>query len=153
MILSSPDPAADPFFAAALLALQHEAFEIEAALIGTRELPPLQDDMVSLPAFRGSWITAWDGTSLVGAVAWTDDDRDGVAEIDRVMVHPSAHRRGIASLMVTAMLDRLPGYDVVVTTGSDNPPGIAMYAKHGFETVGEIEVPPGVRLTQLRRSA
>jgi len=149
MIFSAPDPAADPYFAAALLELQHAAFEIEAQLVGTREIPPLQQDRDALTAFRGSWITAWDGVTLVGAAAWRGTQ--GVLEIDRVMVHPAAHRRGIASALLDRIVDAASGRDITVATGRDNPPGIAMYAKYGFVAEGEQHVPPGVWITRLRR--
>jgi len=150
MILSSPDPAADPYFASALLDLQRTAFEIEAALIGTRDIPPLQQDHTALAGFRGSWVVAWEGTELVGAAAW----RTGpVAEIEKVMVHPSAHRRGIGSALMSWIIERESGHDIVVTTGRDNPPGVALYSKHGFVAEGEAQARPGVWLTRLRRPA
>jgi len=150
MILSAPDPAADPYFAAALLDLQRAAFEIEAEFVGTRDIPPLQQDRVGLAGFRGSWVVAWEGTALVGAAAWRTGD---AVEIEKVMVHPSAHRRGIASALMKQIIERAAGRDIVVTTGRDNPPGIAMYTRHGFVAEGDEEVPPGIWLTRLRRPA
>ncbi len=150
MILSAPDPAADPYFAAALLDLQRTAFEIEAEFVGTRDIPPLQQDRVGLTGFRGTWVVAWEGTDLVGAAAWRRGD---VVEIEKVMVHPSVHRRGIASALVSQIIERAPQSDIVVTTGRDNAPGVAMYAKHGFVPEADEEVPPGIWLTKLRRPA
>ena len=150
MILSSPDPAADPYVARALLAMQHAAFEIEAAFVGSREIPPLTEDQVALTAFRGQWVVAWDSTDMVGAAVWTDCE-DHV-EIDRVMVHPSAHRRGIGSALLGRVVEANHGRDVVVTTGRDNPPGIAMYAKHGFVPEDDFEARPGLWLTRMRLS-
>ncbi len=150
MILSAPDPAADPYFAAALLDLQHAAFAIEAELVGSRRLPPLLEDVVDLTAFRGCWVMAWDGTTLVGAAAWQLGD---VAEIVKVMVHPEHHRRGIAGLLMTEVIARSPGRDLVVATGRDNPPGIALYSKHGFVAEGDEEVEPGLWIRRMRRSA
>lgn len=149
MIFSTPDPAADPYFAAALLELQRTAFAIEARLIGTREIPPLQQDRDALTAFRGSWITVWDGVALVGAAAWRSTQE--ALEIDRVMVHPEAHRRGIGSALMDRIVVAASGRDIRVSTGRDNPPGIALYAKYGFVAESEQEVPPGVWITCLRR--
>lgn len=64
MIFSAPDPATDPSFAAALLALQHAAYALEADLVGDDRLPPLLEDEHALCAFRGRWTTAWDGVEL-----------------------------------------------------------------------------------------
>lgn len=150
MILSSPDPAADPYVARALLAVQHAAFEIEASFVGSRDIPPLQEDVVDLAAFRGRWVVAWDGTDLLGAAAWRE--RPTEIEIDRVMVHPSAHRRGVAHALVGRMVESAGDRDLVVTTGRDNPPGVAMYAKHGFVPEGDLEPRPGLWLTRMRLS-
>ena len=86
MIFSSPDPASDPYFAVTLLRLQKTSYALEAELIGDDRIPPLQEDEVELTAWRGRWLTAWDGVDLVGAIAWREsDDR---VEIEKVMVSP-----------------------------------------------------------------
>ncbi len=151
MILTSPDPAADPFVARVLLAMQHAAFEIEAAFIGSRDIPPLQEDEQALTAFRGRWVIAWDGPDMLGAVAWRE--RPDHVEIDRVMVHPAAHRRGVGTALLARVVEVSAGCDLVVDTGRDNPPGLAMYAKHGFVAERDMEVAPGLWLTRLRRPA
>jgi hypothetical protein len=53
MILSTPDPALDRAFAAALLRLQHDAYRSQAELIGDDRLNALAADENSLPAWRG----------------------------------------------------------------------------------------------------
>ena len=117
MIFSSPDPATDPYFAVTLLRLQRTAYALEAELIGDDRIPPLQEDEVGLTAWRGRWLTAWDGVDLVGAIAWREDD-DRV-EIEKVMVDPSALRRGIASTLLGEVLERAHGREVAVATGRD----------------------------------
>jgi len=151
MIFSAPDPAADPYFASVLLNLQREAFEIEAQFLGTRDIPPLRQSPEALAGFRGSWVMAWDGTMLIGAAAWQETPSE--VELEKVMVHPSAHRRGVASALIAQVVERTPGRDIVVTTGRDNPPGIAMYTRNGFVAEGDEEVPPGIWLRHLRLSS
>jgi ribosomal protein S18 acetylase RimI-like enzyme len=149
MIFSSPDPACDPYFAGALLQLQKTAYALEAELIGDSRIPPLQQDEVDLTAWRGRWVTAWDGVDLVGAIAWWEsDDR---AEIEKVMVSPSVMRRGIASTLLGQVLQQTSGREIVVATGRANTPAVSFYAKHGFEVEGDQEVPPGIWITRLRR--
>jgi GNAT superfamily N-acetyltransferase len=151
VILSSPDPATDPYFAAALLRLQHSSYALEAELLRDDRIPPLHEDEVSLAAWRGRWVTAWDGVRLVGAIAWAEDD--ALIEIDRVMVSPGATRRGIASTLLGRVLDRSSGREVAVATGRDNAPAVALYAKHGFRAVGDEQVPPGIWISRFRRPA
>ena len=149
MILSSPDPAADPYVAAALLRLQRVAYAVEAELIGDDRISPLQQDEVGLTAFRGRWVVAWDGVDLLGAAAWSVT-HDAI-EVEKVMVHPSAHRRGVA----TALLDRVvtvPDRPVLTATGRDNTPALAFYRRLGFAHDGDEQVPPGIWVSRLRLS-
>lgn len=147
MIFSSPDPAADPYVAAMVLALQRTSYAVEAELIGDHRLPPLHEDERGLTAWRGRWLMAWDGVELVGAAAWSEHD-DHV-DIAKVMVSPPAMRRGIGSSLVRAVLAASEG-PVVVATGRDNVPAVTLYAKHGFGRERDVEVPPGIWVSQFR---
>jgi GNAT superfamily N-acetyltransferase len=150
VILASPDPALDPGFARELLRLQHDAYRLEAELVGDDRLPPLQDDDLTLPAWRGRYLVSWRGVELVGAIAWRDlGDR---LDIDRLMVDPAAHRQGVGTTLLQAVLDRADGRPVRVSTGRDNTPAVALYLRHGFVADGDEQVPPGLWITHLRRA-
>lgn len=149
MIFSSPDPAVDPYFAQTLLGLQRSSYALEAEIIGDDRIPPLREDAAGLTAWRGRWITAWDGVDLVGAVAWTEHG-DHV-DIDKLMVDPDAIRRGIATALLGRVIERSSGRQVVVSTGRDNVPAVSLYVKHGFEREGDEQVPPGIWISRFFR--
>ena len=148
MILASPDPALDRAFAAALLRLQHDAYRSQAELIGDDRLRALEADEDSLPAWRGRYLVAWEGTDLWGALAWRPGS---VVEVDRVMVDTTARRRGVAAALVGAVLDHVGGVPVETWTGRDNSPGIALYRRLGFEPIADEQAPSGIWVTRLRR--
>jgi GNAT superfamily N-acetyltransferase len=150
MILSSPDPALDPYVAAMLIKLQHEAYAIEAALIGDDRIPSLHEDTEALAAPRGRWCTAWDGVELLGAASW--HEHEGHIDIDRLMVSPSALRRGIATALLAHVRERSGARDLVISTPRDNSPAVSLCAKNGFEAVGDEQVPPGIWITRFRRT-
>ena len=150
MILSSPDPAADPYVATALLRLQRSAYAVEAQLIGDDRLPPLQQDEVGLTAFRGRWVTAWDGVDLVGAAAWSTGSES--VEIEKVMVDPAAHRRGVASALLGRVIEDAADRPITAATGRDNTPARALYEKHGFAHDADEQVPPGIWISRLSLS-
>ena len=150
MILAAPDPALDPWFARELLRLQHDAYRAEADLVGDDRLPPLQEDEVTLPAWRGRYLVSWRGVELVGAIAWRDHGNH--LDIDRLMVAPPAHRQGVGTTLLRAVIDRADGRPVVVSTGRDNAPGVALYVRHGFAVEGDEQVPPGIWITRFRRA-
>ncbi len=149
MILSSPDPALDAAFAAELLRLQHEAYRTQAELIGDERLVALTADEESLPAWRGSYLVAWEGTRLLGAVAWRPSS--DVIDLDRVMVDPTARRRGVAATLIRALLERVGALPVETVTGRDNAPGIALYRRFEFEPLADEQAPTGIWVTRLRR--
>ncbi|NRQ51714.1 GNAT family N-acetyltransferase [Aeromicrobium stalagmiti] len=151
MIFSSPDPASDPYFADTLLTLQRSSYALEAELIGDDRIPPLHEGQGELSAWRGRWITAWDGVDLVGAVAWSDHG-DHV-DVAKVMVSPAAMRRGIASALLGRVLEASAGRQVVVATGRDNAPAVSLYAKLGFAREADEQVPPGIWVTRFRLGA
>ena len=148
MILATPDPAVDRAFAAALLRLQHDAYRSQADLIGDDRLRALAADEYSLPAWRGRYLVAWEGTDLLGALAWRTGD---VVEVDRVMIAAPARRRGLATTLVQAVLGLVGSCPVETQTGRDNAPGIALYRQLGFEPVADEQAPSGIWVTHLRR--
>jgi ribosomal protein S18 acetylase RimI-like enzyme len=150
MILSAPDPALDRSFAASLLRLQHDAYRIQAGLLGDERLTSLAADDDTLPAWRGRYLVAWRGTQLIGAIAWRKFHDS--AEIDRLMVDPSAFREGIASALLEAVLAELVGTRIDTWTGRDNAPGIALYRRFGFDPVGDEQQPGGIWITRLLKA-
>ncbi len=150
MIFSCPDPALDPYFAAKLLSLQHEAYALEAELVGDDRLPPLQEDHEAIAEPRVQWCTAWDGVDLLGAISW--HEHEDHVDIERVMVSPAAHRHGIATALLGHVREDAHGRELVVSTGRDNAPGVTLYLKHGFMPVEDEEVPPGIWITRFRLS-
>lgn len=148
MILSTPDPALDRSFAAALLRLQHDAYRTQADLIGSDQLVSLTTDEELLPSWRGRYLVAWEGTQLVGAIAWRVGD---TVDVDRLMVDPSARRRGVAAALLRVVLEDTGSRPVETVTGRDNSPGIALYRRFGFAPVGEEQAPSGIWIMRLRR--
>ena len=151
MILSTPDPALDLAFARALLRLQHEAYGTQADLIGNRGLLSLAADVDSLPAWRGRYLVGWDGTNLLGALAWRSDGSE--ADLDRLMVDPAVHRQGVATRLLATLLERVGAGPIRTYTASANRPGLALYDRFGFQKEGEDETATGISITRLRRSA
>ena len=148
MIVSAPALAADPHVVAEVLAMQRAAYAVEADLIGDDRLPPLHEDEHAIASWSGRWTTAWEGVDLLGAIAWTDDGQ--VLELAKVMVHPAAMRRGVASVLLARVLADSGAARVVVATGRDNVPATGFYRRHGFDHAGDRQVPPGVWVSAFR---
>lgn len=143
---------ADPAKAERLLAVQRAAYAAEAELMGFEGIPPLHETLDELVSDEQQWLGRFTGATLVAGLAWEEDGDAGV-EITRLVVAPAAFRRGHASALLDAFDERVSGRAVSVSTGSANAPGLALYARRGFEVVGEEEIAPGVGLTRLLRPA
>lgn len=129
-----------------LLALQRAAYAIEAALIGDDRIPALSEDLPALVAAGLSWWGAVEGDRLVGAVAWVETS--GLIDVHRLVVAPSAARRGIGRALVTEVLRLAGDRRVEVSTGRDNGPGRALYEELGFSWVDDVEVLPGLSVSR-----
>ncbi|MEV1146399.1 GNAT family N-acetyltransferase [Micromonospora sp. NPDC049799] len=74
-----------------------------------------------------------------------------VVDIDRLVVDPAAHRRGVGRALVTAVLDRAGSRRVLVATGRANRPARRLYETLGFAAATEEEVVPGLWITRYAR--
>jgi ribosomal protein S18 acetylase RimI-like enzyme len=128
-----------------LWTVQRLAYAVEAELIGFDGIPPLHESLEDLRDCGETFLGLYDPEGLAGAVSYQLDG--STVDICRLVVHPRAHRRGIAS----KLLDALPSGPQTVSTGSKNEPALRLYRKRGFVEVGTREVGPGVSITDLNR--
>ena len=141
---------ADEAVARSVLALQREAYAVEAELIAADGIPQLSETFGELQAAGLDWLGTFDETGLTGAVSWKVLD-DGTVDIHRLVVAPRAFRRGIATALLDALDSRFPGGHILVSTGRDNGPARELYRKRGFTVVREREALPGLWVTDLDR--
>ena len=142
----------DDGLAGRVLALQREAYAVEAALIGSDGIPAITETLEQLHAAGESWLGSFDAGGLNGAVAWRRLD-DGTLDICRLVVAPRAFRQGVATALLDELDRRFPGSPMMVSTGSANEPALALYRRRGFRPIREREAAPGLRVTELARPA
>lgn len=130
--------------AAELVRLQRAAYAVEAALIGDDRIPPLHEGPADLRAARLRWFVVREAAGLVAAVGFTE--HDGEVDIDRLVVHPSQHRRGLGRRLVERVLR--DAERAVVATGRDNAPARGLYAALGFDHRGDREVLDGLWVSE-----
>jgi ribosomal protein S18 acetylase RimI-like enzyme len=140
----------DPDTLRCLLDLQHASYAVEARLIGFDGIPPLHESLEDLRGCAESFLGLDDGAGLAGAVSWVRR-QDGTLEICRLMVHPRAFRRGIATTLLDALDHVEPAPRAVVSTGTANHPALVLYTRRGFAPVDTRQVAPGTTITILER--
>lgn len=135
-----------------VIALQFDAYLVEAELMGLKDLPPMHETVESLRLSRETFWGSFDGAELVGVLSATE--KGDVTEICRLMVAPTHFRRGIATrLLAHALAMAGPDATCHVSTGRANAPAIALYKQHGFEETSVREVEGGVEMIMLTRKA
>jgi ribosomal protein S18 acetylase RimI-like enzyme len=141
---------ADDATGQAVLALQRESYAVEAALIGSDGIPALTEPLDALRAAGEAWLGVSDDAGLSGAIAWRELE-NGTVDICRLVVAPRAFRQGIASRLLDALDERFPERAMVVSTGRDNEPAIALYRRRGFKVLRDREAAPGLFVSELER--
>lgn len=94
-------PHRDPALAARLVALQRVAYGQEARLIGSTAIPPLHEAPAAVMALDLLFLGVA-GATLEAALGYRV--RDGVLDLDRLMVAPEAARRGLGRRLVSFAL-------------------------------------------------
>jgi ribosomal protein S18 acetylase RimI-like enzyme len=140
----------DPDTLRRLRDLQYAAYAVEARLIGFDGIPALHESLEELRDCGESFLGLDDEAGLVGAVSWVRR-QDGTLEICRLMVHPRAFRRGIATALLDCLDRAEPVRRAVVSTGTGNHPALALYTRRGFTPIGTRQIVPGTSITIMER--
>ncbi|TKC16278.1 GNAT family N-acetyltransferase [Robertmurraya kyonggiensis] len=133
-----------------VLRLQRQAYKVEAAYIGTYDIPPLKETLEELLNSRETFIGYFVDDTLAGILSYKF--KKGVIDIHRVMVHPAFFRRGIAGSLIQYIEDKMVSAEfAIVSTGAKNIPAIKLYEKLGFEELDQSVVGDGLVLTNLKK--
>src|SRR5262249_50682729 len=135
-----------------LLSLQRAAYSVEAAIIGSTEIPALRDTVATLQACGESFWGYFDEGRLTGAISYR---RLGdTLDIHRLVVHPTQFRRGIARSLVRFVEDSARNAHLrrlTVSTGAANAPAHALYHGEGFSPLSSEEAIPGLSITRFEK--
>jgi len=133
-----------------VLAIQHAAYAIEADLIGTRNIPPLNDTLETLQDSDEFFYGCWLDEGLAGIVSCLNNDF--MVEICRMAVHPDYFRRGVASALLNFVERQYPEARIAtVSTGAKNEPARQLYLRHGFVQKGLTMPEEGVFLAMFEK--
>ena len=140
----------DPRAAEAIHALQQASYAVERDLLGVDDFHPLRLTVEDIRREPDTFLGAWEGGRLVGAVSFTDSE--ALVDVGRLIVHPTHLRRGIASRLLEAVERRAgPGRRLTVSTAALNEPAVRLYRKHGYHVVEHAVLPDGLALVRLAK--
>lgn len=104
----------------------------------------MEELIESRETFFGYFI----GEELAGAISFTNDNNE--LTICRMVVDPNHFRKGIAQALLKFIEKEHPDLTMMkVSTGKDNAPAKSFYLKNGFILVGDLEVVPGLYISNF----
>ncbi|WP_037570906.1 GNAT family N-acetyltransferase [Phaeacidiphilus oryzae] len=147
-----------------LLKLQYLCYQSEAETYADWSIDPLTETLGALRARLANrrTVVARLGEEVVGAVCgWTD--ADGVAHIERLVVHPRLRRHGLGGRLLRAIEEQLatptPGNPSPrafrLFTGERSLGNIRLYRKLGYAQTGveTAEATPKITFVVLEKPA
>ena len=128
--------------------VQQAAYTVERDLINYPDFPPLRVTVADIQAETEHFLGYWQDAALVGVLSF--DSKPGLVDIGRLIVHPLAFRRGIASTLLRAVEHYgEPGGQLTVSTAAKNHPAVQLYQKHGYRLTEQTTLPDGLALVRF----
>ena len=116
-----------------ILRLQYLAYQSEAALFGSNDIPPLKQklDEVTEEYAQGRILKMIDedGT-IIGSVR--AKEADGTVYIGKLMVHPDHRRKGYGRRLLTEIERNFPGKRYELFTSTRSKDNIRLYQDNGY---------------------
>ena len=116
-----------------ILQLQYLAYQSEADLFGTRDIPPLKqtlDEVVS-EFNSGIILKMVIAGNIIGSVRATE--KDGTVYIGKLMIHPDFRRKGYGSLLLREIERHYPDKRYELFTSTRSKDNIRLYHKNGYK--------------------
>lgn len=126
---------------AEILELQYLAYQSEAELFKSKDIPPLRETLDELAdEFNDGEILklVLDDGTIIGSVRATL--KDGTAYIAKLMVHPDFRNRGFGSKLLREIEDCFPDTRYELFTSTKSVDNIRLYQKMGYEIFDQKEI-------------
>lgn len=122
-----------------VMEIQKRAYEQEALLIGTKEIPPLHETVEELKQCGERFLGCYVDGVLAGVLSYKMNSN--MLDIHRLFVDPEFHRQGFAQKLLDSIEGNNSGFEkVIVSTAAGNKPAIRFYEKNNFREVGKKKI-------------
>jgi len=126
-----------------------ESYRVEAGLLGVDSFPPLERPITAIRSSRNSfWCYLLD--KRITGVVEVEEAPDAIS-ICSLAVHPEFFRQGIASALISRVVNRASGAKLTVQTARLNHPAISLYKKFDFVETEVWTSKEGIELVALER--
>ena len=135
-----------------ILDLQYLAYQSEAKLFDSQDIPPLKQTLsdVENEYQKGIILKALDENhAIIGSVRAFRDN--GTVYIGKLMVHPSKQRQGIGTKLLLEMEKQYPRQRYELFTSTRSEKNIALYKKLGYSIFDEKQVTEELRFVYMEK--
>lgn len=132
--------------------LQQLAFETEAEMIGSRDVPALVETVEENERDFPNWtyLTLLNSKGrIIGAVRYKQNEN--IVEVGRLMIHPDYRRRGLAQLLMTEVDKVCSNYVRELYTCTKSWSNIKLYEKLGYAAFKEVKEKNGLSFLYMRK--
>ena len=115
-----------------ILKLQYLAYQSEAALFGTQDIPPLRQTLEEVvDEFNaGIILKLVIDNRIIGSVR--AKEQDGTAYIGKLMVHPDHRCKGYGTILLSEIEKCFPDKRYELFTSTRSKDNIRLYEKNGY---------------------
>ena len=124
-----------------ILKLQYLAYQSEAELFGTKDIPPLKQTLEEVIEEYNKGIILKminDNDEIIGSVRAYEDN--GTVYIGKLMVHPDYRGKGYGSTLLSRIEECFPGMRYELFTSTRSVDNIRLYSKLGYKTFDEKKI-------------
>ena len=136
-----------------ILQLQYLAYQSEAALFGTKDIPPLKQTLEEVrQEFQNGVIlkmVSEDGR-IIGSVRAREEK--GTVYIGKLMVHPDCRGRGCGTRLLNDIESCFPGKRYELFTSTRSEANIRLYQRQGYRIFDRKPVKDELVFVYLRKT-
>lgn len=135
-----------------LFELQLISFESEAEMIGSREVPALQESREENAEDFSNWQVLKlinKEAEIIAAIRYKVNN--DIVEVGRVMTHPNYRRQGLAQTLLNEVDKSYPNHVKELYTCTKSWTNILLYEKMGYRNHKEIEGDKGLSFVYMRK--
>ncbi len=136
-----------------LYKLQLLAFESEAEMIGSRDVPALMETKEANEKDFVNWITlklVSDSGEIIGAIRYRKNG--DVIEVGRLMTHPNYRHQGLAQCLMSEVDLACPNETKELYTCTKSWINIRLYEKMGYKPFKVITENSGLSFVYMRKT-
>lgn len=135
-----------------ILALQYLAYQSEARLFGSMDIPPLKQTIEEVcdEYEKGTILKAVDDAgTIIGSVRAYQENR--TVYIGKLMVHPNMQKQGLGTKLLLAIEQEYPNQKYELFTSTKSISNIRLYEKLGYKIFKEETVSEELQFVYLQK--